>query len=404
MSGFSFVAIFSLVRSQQAMNQVREGMLRGLFDAPSNSVPGIVARLRPQVDDEVLRRLRNKWQKNENGNVIDRMRAGIALLAFDPKSVNIDQLREGMLDTTIKPEEFLMLRNSLAESLPDQGKQFSLNLWGRVEASDAPEGESLRTLAMLAKFDDQNPDWTKWRNYIVEKMLQENSLQLESLIEAFEPVKKTLHNPLREVFRGQRFKGKEDVAAVILDSYESADGGGRLDLLADATPTQFAVLWPKLEKANREKVCESLRNELSRSLTASWKDEPLDPHWVEPSPELREKIKVAEGFIEDRAGFALCQTLPLAASEAIVDELRRCGYRPLCYRPYATARGVQVASVWRRDRVDWQWTQGISATDLIDMDKTWQDKGYVPLDVTGYLEESAGEKRGALCGRVDATG
>ena len=57
------------------------------------------------------------------------------------------------------------------------------------------------------------------------------------------------------------------------------------------------------------------------------------------------------------------------------------------------ARGVQVAAVWRRDKVDWQWIQGASAIELTATDKTWHDKGNVPLDVTGYLEGRVGEKQ-----------
>ena len=96
-------------------------------------------------------------------------------------------------------------------------------------------------------------------------------------------------------------------------------------------------------------------------------------------------------MIEER--FALCQTLPLAGSGAVMADLRRYGYRPLCYRPYATARGVQVAAVWRRDKVEWQWIQGASAIELTATDKTWHHKGYVPLDVTGYLEGRVGDKQ-----------
>ena len=98
-------------------------------------------------------------------------------------------------------------------------------------------------------------------------------------METFKPVKETLKNPLIEVFRGQWLKAKGDVAAEILARYGSDDPEMLLDLLADATPTQYAVLWPRLERY-REKVLERLRKELSRSLTASWEDAPIDSAWA----------------------------------------------------------------------------------------------------------------------------
>ena len=363
-------------------------MLRGLFDAPPQSVPGILQRLRSLLNDEVLRDLREAWQ-NENGPVRTRMRAGIALLDVDPVSVKKDRLCEGMLETS-DPAEMLLLRYSLAHSLREDRKDLSPNLWRRAEAPDTPEDVWFRALAALAAFDGQNDRWSALRKQVVEKMLRVNSLQLEQWVETFKPVKETLKNPLIEVFRGQWLKAKGDVAAEILARYGSDDPEMLLDLLADATPTQYAVLWPRLERY-REKVLERLRKELSRSLTASWEDAPIDSAWAEPSLELRHTIEEAKGLIEER--FALCQTLPLAGSGAVMADLRRYGYRPLCYRPYATARGVQVAAVWRRDKVEWQWIQGASAIELTATDKTWHHKGYVPLDVTGYLEGRVGDKR-----------
>ena len=387
-SFFSAWAIYSANLANHALKEQRQGLLRGLFDAPPQSVPGILQRSRSLLNDEVLRDLREAWQ-NENGPVRTRMRAGIALLDVDPVSVKKDRLCEGMLETSY-PGEMLLLRNSLAHSLREHGKDLSPNLWRRAEAPDTPEDVWFRALAALAAFDGQNDRWSALGKQVVEKMLQVNPLQLEQWVETFKPVKETLKNPLIEVFRGQWLKAKGDVAAEILARYGSDDPEMLLDLLADATPTQYAVLWPRLERY-REKVLERLRKELSRSLTASWEDAPIDSAWAEPSLELRHTIEEAKGLIEER--FALCQTLPLAGSEAVMAELRRYGYRPLCYRPYATARGVQVAAVWRRDKVDWQWIQGASAIELTATDKTWHHKGNVPLDVTGYLEGRVGEKQ-----------
>src|SRR5262249_27275041 len=130
---------------------------------------------------------------------------------------------------------------------------------------------------------------------------------------------------------------------------------------ADADERQFAVLLPKLQAHGAAAVA-LLHRELERALSPSWPDPALDPAWPAAAPDLVQEVEKADGMVAER--FALCQTLPLGRAAAVVEGLRRSGYRPLCYRPYAAAGAVRVAAVWTRDQVEWQWAQGLPAEDL----------------------------------------
>ncbi len=79
------------------------------------------------------------------------------------------------------------------------------------------------------------------------------------------------------------------------------------------------------------------------------------------------------------------QTLPLERLAALVDELRRGGYRPLCCRPYRVGRATRVAAVWTRDGRAVRLLHSVSAEQVRRQDETNRREGYQPIDVTGWL-------------------
>ena len=93
-----------------------------------------------------------------------------------------------------------------------------------------------------------------------------------------------------------------------------------------------------------EQVLPVLQSELAREVTYSWNDPPLDPSWGQPDANLVSRIEAARGMLADR--FASCQTMPLDEFVATAEALRKSGYRPVRFRPYADGPMVSVAAVW----------------------------------------------------------
>ena len=118
------------------------------------------------------------------------------------------------------------------------------------------------------------------------------------------------------------------------------------DLLMDADPRQFAVLFPQAA-GQPDQVAAVLHGELGKRLTPQWHDPPLAPSWKQPDADDIRKIEAAKGMLAER--FAFCQTMPLDDCLALTEKLRPCGYRPVRFRPFAAGGAVQVAALWERD-------------------------------------------------------
>ena len=89
--------------------------------------------------------------------------------------------------------------------------------------------------------------------------------------------------------------------------------------------------------------------------------------------------------------FAFCQTIPLDEFLKVAEDLRRSGYRPVRFRPYAEGKTVRVAAVWTRDGRSWRMAHDQSAEDVRQTDERNRKEGYLPVDVAGYLAASGDE-------------
>ena len=117
-------------------------------------------------------------------------------------------------------------------------------------------------------------------------------------------------------------------------------------------------LFPVAEK-RAEQVLPVFQAELAKKATYSWNDPPLDPSWTKPDAALVSRIESAQGILAER--FAFCQTMPLDEFLTTAEALRKSGYRPVRFRPYADGqvragrggldpRWSQLANLFRSDR------------------------------------------------------
>jgi formylglycine-generating enzyme required for sulfatase activity len=177
---------------------------------------------------------------------------------------------------------------------------------------------------------------------------------------------------------------------------EVLDGFWRIlqeHLLRSADVRSAAVLVPVLVKHEQEARA-SLEAELQQALTPDWKDVPLNSDWTTPETFLVQAIQSGHGLIDTH--FAFCQTVGLADFLRVADRLRPCGYRPICVRPYVAGDTVRVAAVWTRDGRDWELLPDASTAEIGARDLLLRQKGYSPVDITGYPGHKLGQPRSDL--------
>jgi formylglycine-generating enzyme required for sulfatase activity/tetratricopeptide (TPR) repeat protein len=352
------------------------GLVRGLLDADTAEVPGIVAELegyRAWADP----RLQEEYQQAAP-NSRPKLHASLALLPVDPGQV--EYLYRRLLDA--EPHEVGVIRDALR---PYQGDLIG-RLWVVAQQpAKGKGGQRLRAACALATYDRQSPRWDKAGGPVVEQLVQENALHLVYWRDGFRLVKDRLLGPLAGVFRDRRVErtAERSLATDLLADYAADRPQLLADLVMDADAKQFAAVYPKLQ-GHAEQATKLLRAELDRQLRPRWDDPGLSRSWEKPGAALVQQVEAAQGLFHER--FALCQTLPLEDFGAVAEGLRPAGFRPIRFRPYAAGKAVQVAAVWSRDGQEWRLAHGLTADGMQKRDAEHRRQGYQPADVTGYRD------------------
>jgi len=329
-------------------------------------------------------RLREILAQPESGQGEEHLNASLALLPVDTGQAAY--LHDRLLKAD--PEQLLVIR----QALQDHRQQDPEWLWEvLLDRKKRSESERLRAACALAAFEPNSPRWDDEVNSAVAGWLVvESPFVIDRWTTAFKPAREQLIAPLKKIFRDhQRPGSKPLMAAKVLASYTADRPDELAELIKDADGEQFKELLPTLFKAPRERILAAMQAELANEdldeRKADLWDNPSDPRWTDPDRNLVRTIEdVGEGQFWPR--FALCQTLPPADFERVARGLKPSGYRPICCRPYAAPSGVLVAAAWVRDRRDWQMEIGLSAEEMRARNAHWRQEGFLPLDVTGYLE------------------
>src|SRR5207253_1899236 len=126
-------------------------------------------------------------------------------------------------------------------------------------------------------------------------------------------------------------------------------------------PKAYRTLFPVAQR-QAEQAVPVLQAEIDRRAVPAWNDPPLDPSWTKPETALVSRIEAAEGMLVER--FAFCQTMPLDEFVTSIEGLKRSGYRPVRFRPYADGPVVRVAAVWTRDGRKWRIAHDRTAKEI----------------------------------------
>jgi serine/threonine protein kinase/formylglycine-generating enzyme required for sulfatase activity len=391
------VAIVEIRHQVQEENRKTHatGLVRSLLGANIVQVPGFIQ------DMEAYRAWADPLLREENEKAAnlspEKLHISLALLPVD--SAQHSYVYQRLLGAA--PHEVAVLRDALT---PHKAQLLDL-LWTTVEQPPkGQESQRLRAAAALALYDPESPRWAKVQKPVANDLVGVPAVYLGSWLESFRPVRGHLLAPLKVVFRDRkRSETERSLAADLLAEYAADQPAELAELLKDANDQQYAKLWPKL-LPKREQVLAPLLQGLTKTLEEPmWQDPPLDPTWGVADDALQRRLTAAQGLLAER--FALCQTLPLDQFASVAEGLRRFGYRPIQFRPYAVGKTVQVAAVWTRDGGEWQYVAGFSAEQLRQEDAAKRQQGYVALDVAGYAAVAAGgepeERYAALWTKAD---
>jgi serine/threonine protein kinase/formylglycine-generating enzyme required for sulfatase activity len=361
------------------------GLVRALKSAETADIEKIIDEMTPY----------RRWANPELHRIAglaapdsrERLLAALALLPVDARQA--DCVANRLLQA--RPDEALLLAKALRGFTG-----ISERFWAILEDDSAAALARLGAALALAMYEPPSIDtdrrWRPQAEFVARQAVAAalaDPSQYAALRDGLEPLRAVLLDPLARIFRdGQRPESERRLATNLLADYAADQPDVLAELVKDADAWQFGVLFPRLEAAP-ERAAALLKMELLRELKPDWKDLPLEAVWPAPERDLVQRIEAAEGLVAER--FALCQTLPLGQFDAVATDMRRCGYRPMNFRPFVSGTAVLVAAVWTRDGQDWRHVKGASADEIRQMDLEYRRQGFWPLDIAGYASQAAGQ-------------
>jgi hypothetical protein len=282
----------------------------------------------------------------------DHLRASLALLDLD--ATQADFLLRRLLGAS--PDELPVIRDLLEPVARAQRArhQSSLTekLWSVLESSRPGDAGLLPAASALALFDARNPRWGELGAKVAEAMVQVSAFYLRPWIEALEPVRGSLTGPLASIFRDKgRSETARSLATDILAAYARDDPVLIANLVMDSDAKAYSAFF-KAAQTRQAETFPLSQAEIDKKAPYEWNDPPLRESWAEVDATAKSQIETAGGLVAER--FAFCQTMPLDEFDGTAELLKKSGYRPVRFRPYADQKIVRVAAVWTRDGRRWQ--------------------------------------------------
>ena len=313
-----------------------------------------------------------------------RLHASLALLPDDPTQA--EYLGSRLLAAS--PGELPVIWGILSE----HDREAKPRLWKVLEDPAVDADQRFRAACALASDDSTGSDqrWNVVAPFVADRFLAaviKNPGDYNALIETLHPQSARLVGPLSLTFQDPaRPDSERSLATSILSAYAADDPGRLADLLMSADPRQYASLFPVAEKAAAG-VLPVFQAEIEKQATPQWGDPSLDSSWTTPDPTRKGRIESAHGFLDDH--FAFCQTLALDEFLSLAEGMRKSGYRPMRFRPFADGNKVLVAAIWIRDGRGWRMAAGLSGEKARELDEKNRAEKYLPVDIAGYVANGA---------------
>ena len=204
-----------------------------------------------------------------------------------------------------------------------------------------------------------------------------NPQSLTSFIGHFSPIFSELQTRFRLAWNSPDPRTRELAALALVPSFEGTPEE-LLVLIESADDAQFRAI-KELMLENAAELRPLLQSSLARLRYPAWPTH--NSELPDIAPATLADLETASGWADPN--FALCQWLPLEQITAVVEELKRHGYRLIRLRPFQTDDGFRVSAVWLRDGKKWDWRIGLTGDELrIAIE---QQQELLPQDVAGYL-------------------
>jgi formylglycine-generating enzyme required for sulfatase activity/tetratricopeptide (TPR) repeat protein len=311
----------------------------------------------------------------------EHLHASLALLPVD--AAQVDYLFDRL--SRAESGELPVLR----DALKSHRTNLTPKLWTVLESVKSGDASLLPTASALASYDSDNTKWKAAGGKVAQALVSINSIHLGQWLEALRPVSGKLTIPTAGIFREKRPDSEHTQATNILTEFANDDPTVVADLLMDADHKAYRSLFPVAEKKT-EQVLPLFQAELAKKATYAWDDRPLNARSTKPDAAIVSRIEMSQGIVSER--FAFCQTMPLDEFLTTAEALRKSGYRPIRFRPYADEQFLRVAAVWTRDKRNWRIATGLKVDEVQQEDERNKKDKFLPVDVAGYAMTGAGGK------------
>jgi eukaryotic-like serine/threonine-protein kinase len=367
-----------VIENQQATQSA--GLVQRLLDADTPQVPEIVRAMR-DYRGWLDASLRKELERRPAGSR-QRLHASLALLPVD--ATQIDYLLDRA--TTATPTEFPVLRDALRP----HATALTAKLWTLLESAQPNDATLLPTAGALASFDRDDARWDVVGAKVAQALVSVNPVYLGFWLEVLRPLCTKLTGSLVAIFQEKsRPETVHSLATNILADYASDDPDRLGELLLISDHAAYRSLFSVAE-SSAERLLPIFQRELAKRASYSWNDPPPSASWTQPDAGAVSRIEATHGLLDP--SFAFCQTMPLDDFQMTAEALRKSGYRPVRFRPYADDKLVRVAALWTRDGRDWRIASGLSGDGLRQQDERNQKDKFRPVDVAGYVTHDAAGK------------
>lgn len=396
-------------------------LVEGLLPADTSQVGDRIRSLKEfrKWADPLLKKAYEDSAADSNA----KLHSALALVAegqaVDPAI--LDFLRNRLL--TVPPGQFGAVRTLLKPHAADLTPAW----WLLAMDEQQPIAQRYHAACALADFDPENTHWNdaEFQTFIAEQFVSVSPVYTGSYQELLRPVAAKLVPPLSRVFEDPaRGELKKTLATSLLAEYAATDVEALTNLVVAADPVSDGILFPVLQKHPADAI-RHLESILAQRLIPDWKDQPLNPAWMGPSPTVRAKIESAHGMIGER--FAFCQDMPWETFVEVAETLRASGYRPTRVRPIverlssivqtpvtpdaAVSQSTQtqptetehpkrerlgqslynVAAIWTRDTKRWKLETSLTKSDLPPSDAPASKDGLLIQDVAAIPRNEESE-------------
>jgi eukaryotic-like serine/threonine-protein kinase len=214
-------------------------LLASISNANVENIPNILNHLQQYPRWTYAEELRGLAERTGLGSHA-QLGYSLALLHEDPRQLDVlkqrllvaDSAEANVLKIGLKPYE--LHRRALMPWL-----------WSHLKLAAPDDGRILPMASLLAKYDPVDPSWQDIRGKVAGVMVKSKLDEQKSWREALRNVHPLLLEPLTEIYREKsRSENERLIAATVLADYAADRPDFLLELMLDADPKSFSVLFP----------------------------------------------------------------------------------------------------------------------------------------------------------------